>query len=136
MRADVTRSGQPQALTLKLDAGWRRKGDISWRASTWGLRRQALGGMFVVPLSADERPNDPAIGLKVQHVGQFAPHDRAHQAGVRKGDLLVSFAGRTDLRRETDLIAYALAEKKPGDHVTLELLRDGKPLTVRFTLPK
>ena len=49
-------------------AGWRRKDDISWRASTWELRRLALGGMLLKP---DEG------GLRVEHVGQYAPHDRA-----------------------------------------------------------
>ena len=31
----------PVDLTLRLDAGWREKGDISWRATSWDLRRMA-----------------------------------------------------------------------------------------------
>ena len=48
----------------------------------------------------------------VEHVGQYAPHDRAKKAGFRKGDILISFDGRTDLARETDLLAYALNDKQ------------------------
>ena len=36
-----------QELTLTLPKGWRQRDDISWRASTWGLRRMATGGMLL-----------------------------------------------------------------------------------------
>ncbi len=126
-------------LTLKLEKGWRQKDDISWRASTWGLRRKALGGMFPTALPADQRTKlklaPEKMGFLLEHVGTFAPHDIAHKAGVRKGDVLVGFDGRGDFARETDMIAYALREKKPGDSVKLELLRNGTPQTVTMKLP-
>jgi hypothetical protein len=64
-------------VALKLADGWRRRDDLSWRASTWGLRREALGGMFLKPVDA----KDPAKGLRIEHVGRFAPHDGAKRAG-------------------------------------------------------
>ena len=54
-----------------------------------------------------------------QHEGVTHTHDVAHKAGVKKGDWLVGFDGRSDLLRETDLLAYSIREKKPGDEVTL-----------------
>ncbi len=125
IKADVRRGEERVSLTLKLADGWRKKDDIGWRASTWALRRAALGGML---LAADEG------GLRVEHVGQYAPHDYAKRAGVQKGDRLVNFDGK-DFKRETDLIAYSLRERK-GNKVPLELTRGGKKLSLTLTLPE
>lgn len=139
LKAVVMRGGGSETLTLKLEAGWRRKDDIAWRASTWGLRRKALGGMFLVELPAEERKklDMPAdrMALLVQHVGQFAPHDVALRAGVRKGDVVVGFDGRTDFPRETDMIAYSLMHRSTGDAVLIDVLRGGKKQAIKMTLP-
>ena len=42
--AQVRRAGEAVDLSLDLPEGWRR-GDISWRATTWDLRRMGLGGL-------------------------------------------------------------------------------------------
>jgi serine protease Do len=54
---------------------------------------------------------------------------------VKRGDILVGFDGRSDILRETDLIAYVVREKKPGDTVNLDILRDGSPKTIPMKLP-
>jgi serine protease Do len=131
----VVRGGKQMPLTIALAKGWRQKDDIAWRASSWELRRIALGGLFAKDLSAELRSElkAPATGmaLKVQHVGQYAPHDRAKQAGFRANDILVSYDGRTDLVRETDLLNYAL-HREGSDEVKVEVLRDGKKLTLKL----
>ena len=76
------------------------------------------------------------MALLVKHVGQYPPHDIAHRAGVRKGDILTSFDGRTDLKREADLLAYAVDKARQGKSVEVRVLRDGKPMTFKMTLPK
>ncbi|MFO0880251.1 MAG: Trx7/PDZ domain-containing (seleno)protein [Gemmataceae bacterium] len=125
--AEVTRDGKTVKLTLRLPAGWRQRDEIAWRASTWMLRRNALGGMFLVP---HEGP-----GLLVQHVGQYAPHDVAHRAGIRKGDVVLDFDG-VEAKRETDLIVYSLRKKKPGDRVGVTVLRQGARQTLTLRLPE
>lgn len=139
IKADVIRNGKPAELTLKLMKGWRERDDISWRSSTWGLRRIALGGIYLVDLPEELRNKwnlaPKSTALLVQHVGQYAPHDLAHRAGVRKGDILVGINSRNDLLRETDLIATRLRERKPGDKVALTLLRDGKQVVVQIAFP-
>lgn len=133
----VHRGGQSQKRTLDLPKGWRHKDDIVWRASSWQLRRMALGAMNVEPLTDDERAELklPAgkTALKVKHVGQFPPHDRAKKAGVVAGDILLSFAGKSDLLRESDLIAYGLNQVKVGDPIELVMLRDGQKKTFTIT---
>ena len=133
LTAEVLRNGLPQTVTLTLPAGWRRLDDFSWRASTWGMRRMGLGGMSLESLPAEERPASIPAGsmaLRAKHVGQYGPHAAAKQAGVRAGDVLVSFDGKSDFTREADLIAYAVTARKPGEKVKVELLRDGKRFEV------
>jgi hypothetical protein len=116
IRAAVRRGQRDLALTLDLPKGWRQRDDISWRSSTWGYRRMVAGGMLLGPTSAAERKDlglaDSDMALTVNHVGASGPHGAAKKAGVQKGDVLMSFDGKTNLRRETDLIAYALTHLK------------------------
>ncbi|MFM8288711.1 MAG: Trx7/PDZ domain-containing (seleno)protein [Planctomycetaceae bacterium] len=128
----VSRSGQTQVLEWTLAAGWRRRDDIAWRASTWELRRIGLGGMFLKELD-DERRQELKLpaeveGLYLQHVGQYAPHDRAKRAGVVKGDVLLSFDGRDGWDRETDLLEYALNRVPRERAVQVKVWRQGRRL--------
>ena len=52
----------------------------------------------------------------------------AHKAGVEPGDVLVAI----DDKKATDAreVLLTISAHKPGDHIKLELLRDGKPITV------
>ncbi|MGE3803649.1 MAG: PDZ domain-containing protein, partial [Gemmataceae bacterium] len=135
--AQVQRGDKVVDLTLDLPAGWRHLDNISWRVSSWGLRRMATGGLLLEAVSdADRKQMNLApdtMALKVLHVGQFGPHAAAKNAGFQKGDLIVSFDGKTSPMRETDLLVYALQSHKPGDKVPVTVLRSGK--RVNLTLP-
>jgi serine protease Do len=138
LKAAVQRGGSPADVTLTLSAGWRRAGDLSWRASSWGLRRSALGGLLLEELPADARPAGVAtdgMALRVKHVGQYGPHAVAKAAGVQVGDVLVAYDGKTDLTRETDVLAYGVSARKPGDKVPLTLIRGGKRIELTIPLP-
>jgi hypothetical protein len=139
LKAEVKRGERTVALTLTLPKGWRRAEDISWRASTWGLRRMAAGGMLLEEMSAEDRKkaglSETAMALRVKYAGQGnGPHGAAARAGVRQGDVVVSFDGQTDMRRETDLLAYALLNRKVGDEVKVTLLRDAKKMEVKLPM--
>ncbi len=140
VKVAVRRGGQEVALDLLLNRGWRAKGDISWRASSWTFRRIGLGGMLLTPMSDDERKSlgigQGKMALKVGHVGAYAPHDRAKKAGVVKGDILVEYDGRSDLVRETDLLAYALNSVKPGSSVPMKFIRGSDERLVEITTAK
>jgi serine protease Do len=135
--ARIRRGGEAMDLTLDLPAGWRR-GNISWRVTTWDLRRMGLGGMKLAELDAERRavaklPGD-ALALRVEHVGEYGAHGVAKRAGFRKGDIIVSFDGRSGRMSESDLLAHTLREKRPGDEVTVTVLRNGARETLKFTL--
>lgn len=138
LKAEVVRDGEPRALTLALDEGWRRRGDLSWRATTWDLRRMALGGMALEPAPAAQRATlgvpEGRMALRVQHVGQYGDHAVAMKAGVKAGDVVVAFDGRDDFASETAAIAHAVQARRPGDKIPVRLLRDGRPIAVEITL--
>lgn len=137
---EVERNGKPAKVKLTLEEGWRRAGDISWRASAWGLRRMSTGGMKVDPLPQEQRDtlnlDADQMALLVQHVGQYGPHAAAKNAGFQQGDIIIEFDGRTDLMTDSALLAYGVTEKKPGDQVSVTVLRNGKPKDLKLPLQK
>jgi hypothetical protein len=135
--ATVRRGSDQLAVSLELPEGWRR-GDLSWRATTWDLRRMGLGGLFLKELSDDHRddrglPPD-GMALRIEHIGQYAPHDFAKRAGFQKEDILVAFDGQDGRMSESALLAYALQRKRPGDAVEVTVLRNGERKTLTLTL--
>ena len=92
--------------------------------------------MYIRPREAMERvagtvvehheaaPTHPSLVFRdfMKRLGNVVPaspkdvtvmQKRLIRAGFRQGDVLVSFDGRTDLRRETELLAYALLTADP-----------------------
>jgi hypothetical protein len=139
VEARLSRSGRPTTVTLALPEGWRRADDVAWRASTWQLRRVALGGLLLEAVPEDDPalkdvPADRRGGvrLRVGHVGQYAPHDRAKRAGFRKGDLLLAFDGRTDLARDTDVLRYALDPARRARTLDVDVQRGAQTLTLHL----
>ncbi len=135
--AQLVRGGRPTELTWALPAGWRRSDDLSWRASSWGLRRMVTGGMKLDALPAWDRPAGvPAGGMALlaKHVGEYGPHAAAKAAGFRRDDVIVAFDGRTDLARETDLFAHVLLTRRPGDAVAVRVVRGGAALDLKLPI--
>ncbi len=138
LTAEVQRGERTLRLRLALPKGWRQREDISWRASTWGLRAMAAGGMRLESLPPEERKKagltEEGMALRVKYLGGGSgPHGAAGRAGFRQGDVLISFDDRSDLLRETDLLAWALNHRKAGDQVPVVVRREGKK--VFLTLP-
>ncbi len=140
IKAVVRRGHRDLEMWLRLPVGWRKREDISWRASTWPLRRMATGGLLLEDLPLADRKKagltENVMALRVRHAGQYGPHGAAHRAGVRRGDVLISFGGRDDFRRETDLLVYALERYQPGEQVAVTVLRDGKKIKVKIPMQK
>lgn len=139
IEAQIRRGGKLRAVQIPLERGWRSRSDISWRTTTWDLRRAGFGGMLLVDLPQAERRKaglkDDALGLLVEHVGQYGDHAAAHRAGFKKGDIVVSFDGLTSAARETDLLAHAIQKRRPGETLSIGILRNGKRMELKVTLP-
>jgi Do/DeqQ family serine protease len=95
------------------------------------VRRGRLGVNVstVVPEDAEYFGLDEVRGVLVQSSQEGGP---AAAAGIRQGDVLLSIDGEP-LESAGDL-QQEIAERSPGDDVTLELLRDGERREVRVEL--
>ncbi len=134
----VERDGNRVNLTMKLETGWRRADDITWRVSTWSLRRMVNGGMVLEAID-DEQRRELGIptgktALRAQHVGQYGEHAAAKRAGLVKGDIVTAMGGRDDLGSEQDWIRYAINTFKTGDQIELTYLRDGVQRTAKIPI--
>ena len=47
LKAQIKRNGKTKQLTLALPSGWKRADDLSWRVSSWPMRRMVLGGAIL-----------------------------------------------------------------------------------------
>lgn len=134
----VKRKGQPVNLNLSLEAGWRHADDISWRVSSWGLRRMVTGGLKLETASGEERRRlgiaDGTMALRVEHVGQYNEHAVAKKAGFQKGDVIVAFDGQDNLQTPSDLLAYGATHTTPGEKVSVTLLRGRQKLVKQLLM--
>ncbi len=136
LNAKVVRDGQSKSLTLTLAKGWRQRDDISWRATSWDLRRITLGGMRLETLPEDQRRelNLPAeqLALFAKWVGQYNEHAVAKRAGFLKDDIIVAIDGDRSPITESGLITKFMQTKRPGDKITMTVLRGQQRLEFSF----
>jgi len=128
--AVVSRGDAIERVRVELASGWRRRGDISWRTTSWDLRRMVTGGLLLVELPQRDRARSKiaadGLGLLVEHVGEYGEHRTAKDAGFRKGDIVVEWDGRSDRWRETEILAHGMQKRRAGERIAVTVLRDGK----------
>ena len=138
LRAVVQRSNITLDKTLSLPDGWRTLDDISWRVSAWGLRRMVTGGMVLESIDPNERGSnglpENGMALRIQHVGQYGAHAAAKNAGFQKGDVVVSYDERSDLMTDSDVLRYGVTANKPGESVSVKIVRAGKPHSLKLPI--
>ena len=136
LTAEVLRDGKKITLSLSLPTGWRQKGDISWRATSWDLRRVTTGGLLLDSLTNDERKSagleENVLALRIKHAGEYGDHAAAKNAGFRKGDIFVELDGSSAPLTESELMAAIINGKKPGDKVPAVVLREGKRISLKM----
>ncbi len=136
LKAEVVRDGQKQSLILTLAKGWRRRDDISWRATSWDLRRMTLGGLLLEPLPDDLQRelklSSDQLALRVKHVGQYGDHAVAKRAGFLKDDVLIAIDGDRSPLTESELMAKLLQSKRPSDRITVTVRRGSQRLELVF----
>ncbi len=138
LKLDVKRGGKLKTLTLDLPAGWRRKSDVTLRASIWPMRGMALGGLRIENLPADERRKsnlgDDALAMRVLNVGQYGMHAAAKKAGFQKEDVIVELDGISKTQTECQLIDHLLETHFPGEKVKVTVLRGQEKKTLELPM--
>ena len=94
----------------------------------------AMGGDsrgFTVTLGIVPDYSESSSGMKISGV---RANGAAEKAGLKSGDVIVMLAGKKIL----SIYDYMgiLGELKAGDEVTVEVLRDGKPMSFKATMEK
>jgi hypothetical protein len=139
LAADVRRGDKQLAIEIELPRGWRRESDISFRATTWDLRRMGSGGLLLADLGVDERKErrlpENALALFVKHVGEYGAHAAAKRAGFQKGDIIVAVDGKRDHWTEGQFLEHTLA-LRPGTRITATVLRDGKEIELKLPMQR
>lgn len=134
--AEVLRSGERHSRKLTLAKGWRQRDDISWRATSWDLRRMTLGGLLLETLPNDKREElklrPDQLALRAKHVGQYNEHAVAKKAGFVKDDVIVAIDGNTAATSESELMTKLLNAKRPGDVTTFRVRRGDREIEMKF----
>ncbi len=130
LETTVLRAGVALPLKLPLEIHWRRNSDLSWRVTSWDLRRMATGGLLLRDSTQEERTtagvSETELSLFVQHVGQYGEHAVAKKAGFQQNDILVRIDGLATPMTESGLLSHLLRNRAPTDKVPVRIARNGK----------
>ena len=136
----VLRNNGSQRFTLTLTKGWRNATDISWRVTSWSLRRMVTGGILFAQATEKQRRSAGVakgkMALVAKHVGQYGKHAVAKRAGFRKGDIIVSFDGLDQDMTTSQLLAYGARKTKPGQIIPVTVIRGKKRLRFRLRMQR
>jgi len=138
------REGERREAELALEDGWKRTTprEYAWRAYKWNLSpAPGFGGPALARAEKEQLGLDPdAFAFRVQYLvdwGRKAHRGRAaRRAGIRKGDVIASFAGKADFDSIEHFHAWVRLTRRVGERVEVELLRDGERRTVELILPR
>jgi S1-C subfamily serine protease len=125
------RGGRKLSGQLELTEGWRET-NITWRTSLLDLLPSL--SIFGQDLSAEEKK---ALGLSPKRLAfrqDKNVHPDAKAAGVRENDIIV---GVNHKKLEMDMLqflGYVRRHFRVGERITLDVIRDGKPLELSVLL--
>lgn len=135
---EIDRNGTTKTVSLELPSGWKKQNDLTWRPTTWDLRRMSTGGISLEKIDDAQRSKlgveDGKMALLAKRVGKYGDHARARRAGLRPNDIIIGFGGQDDLMTPNALIEFAIQQRKPGDRVKIEYLRNGEKKTATIRL--
>ncbi|MHC4955213.1 MAG: PDZ domain-containing protein [Planctomycetota bacterium] len=124
----VSRDGKTVEMEMRLSDGWRRKEDWVWRYRVAGYASWLWAGVSF---------QDHAQGVLVANraPGWFKRANAEPKRKLRRGDVIVKVDKKSGMDR-SELLAYLMREKRLGSEVRFDILRNGKPETVKFRIPK
>ncbi len=125
------RAGQTFAGKLALADGWRHT-NLTWRPSLLHLLPSL--GVYGDDLTAAEKK---ALGLSEKRLAfrqDTTVHRDAKAIGVKPGDVIVGLNSRPMEMSMREFLGHVRQNYLIGDKVTLNVLRDGKPIDLPVTL--
>jgi hypothetical protein len=132
IRTEVERDSKTVKLTLELPKQWRRRAPFHWRRATWPLRQRILG-IVTEEVPEGERGGlgltSGTLALRIKNVTPARvqkSNPSARKLGLKPGDVIVEVDGSRKPMNESELLAYAIQKRRPGQRVLLTILRGGR----------
>ncbi len=91
-------------------------------------------GVGIQPLTDDLAKSFGVPKGKGELISRVEPGEAAAKAGIKQGDVVVKIDGKDVTPDQT--LSYLAARVVPGTRIPIELIRDGKPVTVQVTVGK
>jgi len=138
------RGGQTTRAKITLRDGWKRcpPEDYAWRPFKWNLSPSSgFGG----PALGEKERKDLGIAagkfaFRVGYIvdwGERAARGRAaHAAGLKKGDVVIAFAGKDDFVSVEHFHAWVSLTRTAGEDTEIVVLRGKARLVLRYPLPE
>jgi serine protease Do len=98
------------------------------------VRRGSIGYLEVAPVSTREAEQFGLPSPRGALVSRMARNSAAYEAGIRPGDVIVSFGGQAV--QDASHFLRLLADAKIGSTVRLELIRDGQTRDVQVAVSR
>lgn len=89
-------------------------------------------GVGIQTLTDDIAKNIGAANIKGSLVTQIVKESPADKAGIKIGDIITAFDGVAVL--QANKLSKAVADTKIGNKVTVDIVRDGKPIKLTLTV--
>lgn len=89
---------------------------------------RAYLGVIGGALTEESEKSKDNFGIYVRNLAKNSP---AEKSGIKQGDVILSFDGK--IIRDLNDIAKLVRKVKPGQNVTLQVYREGKPLKISMT---
>jgi hypothetical protein len=126
-----TRRGRELSGTLEVADGW-RKTNLTWRPSMLDILPSA-------PFSGGEltEAEKKSLGLDAKRAAirqDPEVHAALKAAGVKGGDVLIGYDGKVIEGDVGRLFGYVRRNYLVGDEITINLIRDGKRVDLKFLL--
>jgi len=91
-------------------------------------------GIGITPVDEDMAA---ALGLpkdRGERIGRLEPGEAGEKAGLKRGDVVTKVDGKDVTPQQT--LSYIVARVKPGTRIPLEVIRDGKTMTIQVVVGK
>ncbi len=132
LNADGARTVARLARRIADDIAWAEERPRFEKAGSASVRPVGDAGDSHRRASLGTVPDYVESGDDGVLLADVRPGSPAEQAGLRRGDRLIRFAGK--IVRNVYDFTYALSGQRPGDEVEIVVLRDGAEVAVKATL--
>lgn len=126
----VSRSGGNQGLGFAVPANLARY--VMDQLTQHGKVSRGMLGVIIQSVTPDLAEAFELKETKGAVVSEISPGGPADKAGLKPGDIILSYDGQ-EIEDHSDL-RMRVARTNPGKEVSLKIIRDGKPETVKITL--